>query len=55
MSAIVGYSNDQKLVKISLGIPEHLRKLAIFNVLDTRSKGINTLENTQILILKYLD
>lgn len=55
MSAIVGYSNDQKLVKISLGIPEHLRKLAIFNLLDTKSKGIKTLENTQTLNLNYLD
>lgn len=27
MSALLGYSNNKKLVRISLGIPNHYRKL----------------------------
>lgn len=60
MSALLGYSDNKKLVRISLGIPNHYRKLMLvakdfINLLDTKSKDIKILESTQILNLKYLD
>lgn len=44
MSALLGYSDNKKLVRISLGIPNHYRKLVLvakdfINLLDTKSKG----------------
>lgn len=60
MSALLGYSDYKKLVRISLGIPNHYRKLGaggqrFINLRDTKSKDIKILESTQILKLKYLD
>lgn len=45
MSALLCYSDNKKLVRISLGIPNHYRKLMLvakdfINLLDTKSKDI---------------